>query len=264
MFTFDYVKLVVRNDGAKDHQEMAAEWLSLAEKCSGDKKSHSVSVVAQKGGATSATVVELWGKAADQFAAFMPNHWWCYLRRLDIREVVQPLGDDSDALALDWAFLARPRNVNTAALDSKPRHKNNKRDVGGRGLVIGSRKSARHAVFYKRGSEPAVYEFRAQDQLALEIGRAAAKEADGTSDAGPYEKALNLALVASDAFLRKYYGSTNPARIYNEWARQAAEHDEQLEGLVAATSEPDFWSIAADEYPDLPGLYEFPDSPADR
>lgn len=260
MFTIDYIKLVVRNDGAADHQNMASSWLSLAEACNKDRKSYNLSVVGGKGGTRSLTVLEVWGEAADRFADFMATPWWGYLRRLDIREVIQVDAGNDTSLALDWAFLARPRNVNTAALDSKARHKSNKRDVGGRGLVIGSRKSARHAVFYKRGDEPAVYEFRAQDQLALEIGRKVVEDHDWSRDEGDKDAAISVALDASDDFLRKYYGTNNPSAIYRKWAAEGLAHDEQLEKLLAASQPADFWTEAADEYPDLPGLYDWPPS----
>lgn len=263
MSVFDYVKLVVRNDGAADHQEMAANWQSNARIIDPSEKSWKVSVVGGKGGYTSNTVLEIWGVAADSFAWAMPPSWWCYLRRLDYREALYTDPEADAGLALEWAFLARPRGVNTAALDSKPRHKNNKRDVGGQGLVIGSRKSARHCVFYKRGTDNPVFEFRAQDQLALDIGKAAMLAGVNGPETQSYLCAMRGIEYEVDRFLRKYLGTPNAQTIFTHWQQQGAAHDEQLEKLLAATQQPDFWDKAAEEMPDLPGLYDWPPSPSE-
>ena len=60
------------------------------------------------------------------------------------------------------------RNIYT--FNTKERQKTNSRDVGGFGMMVGSRKSNQHTVLYVRAKENAVVEFRFQGVIAEDIG----------------------------------------------------------------------------------------------
>jgi hypothetical protein len=128
-------------------------------------------------------VYECWGDFAHTVAAKAPLWFWQHVRRIDVRA-------ETDFVTLEQlqglgSYYACHQNgrVNVDVLNSRPRHKDADRDIGGVGIRIGSRKSDHHAVFYKRGAEKAAFEYRRQGKAAVEAGLAI-REAAAYDDTG--------------------------------------------------------------------------------
>ena len=94
-------------------------------------------------------VVEMWGKTAHLSIAMVPKHWWERLARVDARYTL--VGTTSEELGsfINRNVMQRNSKKNVTTFDTRPRQKTNTRDVGGRGIVFGSRKSDLHTAIYQ-------------------------------------------------------------------------------------------------------------------
>ena len=115
-------------------------------------------------------IVEIWGAHTMEILPLIPDWFWGSLSRIDHRTPLLKTTDAAlTAFIQKWAMSDRGlRNI--ATLNTKPRTKSNKRDVGGRGIIFGSRKSNSHTVVYKRGNELPAIESRIEKDKAQDVG----------------------------------------------------------------------------------------------
>lgn len=115
-------------------------------------------------------IVEIWGEHTMEILPVIPDFLWGSLSRIDHRTPLLHVTDEAlAAFATKWAMADR-KSRNIATLNTRPRRKNNKRDVGGKGVIFGSRKSASHTVVYKRGAELPAIESRIEKNKAEDVG----------------------------------------------------------------------------------------------
>src|SRR5688500_12939240 len=102
----DYVKLYWQRDAAITEDGGEERIMALARTTLGangeGRPTFNFSVVGGKTGRDANMVMELWGKAADEFAKAMPPSWWGYVRRLDFRRELPQRSDvEMRAFALE-------------------------------------------------------------------------------------------------------------------------------------------------------------------
>lgn len=115
-------------------------------------------------------IIEVWGEHTLEILPVVPEWLWGSLQRIDHRTPLLHVSTEAlSAFAAKWAMADRKsRNIST--LNTRPRRKNNKRDVGGKGVIFGSRKSSSHTVVYQRGSELPAIESRIEKNKAEDVG----------------------------------------------------------------------------------------------
>lgn len=172
----DYVKYVFRSGWENNQNFYVPAWENalarlpyLGPNCGGAKMSVLPGTDSQ---GRTRYVYEAWGKMADHLWELLPTVWVNALYRLDIREELPTITEDHIAALQTSISLGSKGAVNTFMLNSRPRQKTNQRDVGGRGVQFGSRKSDQHLVIYKRGNEAAAVEYRIQNKKINEMTRA--------------------------------------------------------------------------------------------
>lgn len=117
-------------------------------------------------------IIESWGAHTLDILPYLPNWIWGHLSRIDYREPLLHTSDQAlAAFCQKWAMSDKgSRNIST--LNTKARAKSNRRDVGGKGICFGSRKSSSHTVVYKRGNEYPAIESRIEKSKAEDAGLA--------------------------------------------------------------------------------------------
>lgn len=130
-------------------------------------------------------VFEFFGENTEKFAWAIPAGWLDNLSRIDYRVPLLHTGDeDVKSFVQEMTLLQRGRR-NIYTFNTKARQKTNSRDVGGFGVMVGSRKSNQYSVLYMRAAEMAAVEFRFQNQVAEDIGyHARASIAQANEDGG--------------------------------------------------------------------------------
>lgn len=136
------------------------------------KRSFDITILnpTQSSNGKSRYVIECWGAHCMDIVPVLPTWLWGSLSRIDYRE---PLLHTTDAalaaFCQKWSMSDKgSRNIST--LNTKPRAKSNRRDVGGKGICFGSRKSSSHTVAYKRGNEYPAIESRIEKSKAADAG----------------------------------------------------------------------------------------------
>jgi hypothetical protein len=139
-------------------------------------------------------VIEAWGEYAIELAALVPLEWFEDLSRVDVQAKI-PGVDAKDVKAYATRrYMADKGKRNVTPYDSKPRKKTNKRDVGGVGLTIGSRKSKRYTIFCARGQEDPYVETRAGNQTAKDLGAQVLQAVDERGPNHWYDAFIGAAL----------------------------------------------------------------------
>lgn len=124
--------------------------------------------------------VESWGPASHYLASIVPFSWFEHLNRIDYRTVLRCVGEPQLAAWIDEKYRGKAGRRNVTTFNTKPRTKSHSRDVGGRGITFGSRKSDSHTVVYQRGDEMPTIEMRFQGRKAEELGNVMLqKDAEG-------------------------------------------------------------------------------------
>lgn len=170
----DYLKFLVSMDfdRAQELTKPMTEWVNSPESPLDNKRSFEITVLGptKDTAGKSRYVIEVWGPNTLSILPFIPTWLWAHLSRVDYREPL--LHTNEDALAAfcqKWSMSDKgSRNIST--LNTKARAKTNRRDVGGKGIVFGSRKSNSHTVAYKRGSEYPAIESRIEKSRAADLG----------------------------------------------------------------------------------------------
>ena len=115
-------------------------------------------------------VFEFFGENTEKFAWAIPSGWLDNLSRVDYRvPLLHASDEDVKSIVQEMTLMTKGRR-NIYTFNTKQREKTTSRDVGGFGVMVGSRKSNQHTVLYVRAKENAVVEFRFQNQVAEEIG----------------------------------------------------------------------------------------------
>lgn len=118
-------------------------------------------------------VIEVWGDAAHYAISMVPPRWWEHLKRIDARYTLHDVTSKALGAFINRNIMQANSKKNVTTFDTRSRQKTNTRDVGGRGIVFGSRKSDVHTAIYARGNEPVALEVRFQNRKADHIGNLA-------------------------------------------------------------------------------------------
>src|SRR6187402_297285 len=94
--------------------------------------------------------VESWGRNAVALAYCVPMHFWDSLNRIDYRAPMNTVNMESFEAFVTRRAMSKTGARNVTTFNTKNRQKSNTRDVGGRGITFGSRKSDSHTVAYAR------------------------------------------------------------------------------------------------------------------
>lgn len=198
-------------------------------------------------------VFEFFGENTEKFGQVIPSSWLNDLARVDYRVPLLHVGDeDVKGLVQEMTLLQRGRR-NVYTFNTKQREKTNSRDVGGFGMMIGSRKSNQHTVVYLRAKENAVAEFRFQNQVAQEIGfRTRARIIESNEDG------IELGLIAAlksgldlpvKAELGKAFGLFSIQELEQRMKRASANGRRMQQALewVETNEEAGWWASLTQE-----------------
>lgn len=170
----DYLKflLPLDVDRAQDLLQPLSAFVNSDKTKLEHKRSFEITVLnpTNASGGKSRYVIEAWGAHCMDILPYIPNWLWGSLARIDYREPLLHTTDEAlAAFCQKWAMSDKgSRNIST--LNTKPRVKTNRRDVGGKGICFGSRKSSSHTVAYKRGNEYPAIESRIEKARAEDAG----------------------------------------------------------------------------------------------
>ena len=114
--------------------------------------------------------VESWGEKAVQLALVVPEFFWDDLNRIDFRQPLLNANSEQVESFISRRAMSKTGARNVTTFNTKNRQKSDSRDVGGRGITFGSRKSDSHTVVYMRAGEQPVLECRFQGSKAASIG----------------------------------------------------------------------------------------------
>lgn len=171
--------------------------------------------------------VESWGEHAIELAALVPADWFECLARVDYREPMRHTSvTDFDALVNKTAMGAKGKR-NIATFDNKHRSKTNTRDVGGKGMFVGSRKSAHMTAAYRRGYEGAYIETRHTGPAARDIGLQVLLTIDQGGPTEWYSGLMAATVLAHHGELYRAFGETNVLGV-ERLARLAGKHMAQV------------------------------------
>lgn len=214
----DYVKYVFRSGWENNQNFYVPAWENalarlpfLGHDCGGAKMSVLPGTDAQ---GRTRYVYEAWGKMADHLWELLPTVWVNALYRLDLREELAGISEDHIAALQTSISLGNKGAVNTFMLNSRPRKKTSTRDIGGRGVQFGSRKSDQHLVVYKRGNENAAVEYRMQNKKINELARSAYKCWQDNNISNVWQEIVANAHTARSSYLYKAMGvNTTPGLL---------------------------------------------------
>ncbi len=168
----DYLKFLFACDEEMFQDTYAPIWRMLKASATefGVKDQHAkMTVLGGKGIKDSRYIVEFVGPVAEFLKLSIPVSWYRSLRRIDWRTEMRELTSSLLAKAQAWAVLQEKGKRNVSTFNTPSRIKTTSRDVGGRGIFLGSRKSNVCSALYRRGSELGAYEFRLQNELCREL-----------------------------------------------------------------------------------------------
>lgn len=170
----DYLKFVVAMDWDLGQQTMAkitraaqVEGFPLRE---GENIKFSVLGPTQSAPGKNRYVVEAWGESAVHLATIVPDDFWHNLNRIDWRCPTTKTQPQAFEAFVVRQAMSKTSGRNLTTFNTKGRKKGPTRDVGGRGVLSGSRKSDSHTVAYMRAGDAPVVECRFQGRKAEHIG----------------------------------------------------------------------------------------------
>lgn len=214
----DYLKFILPYDYDRAQQEVAPtvaaiKGLAGIEVPTADVKLTVLGPTESSGG-RSRYVVECWGKTAHYALTMVPKHWYERLARIDARYQLTSTPATALGAFINRNILQANSKKNVTTFDTRSRQKTNTRDVGGRGIVFGSRKSDIHTAIYARGSEPVALEVRFQGRKADHIGNLALFEHD-TSETGRllYDAIIDNLMIEAMNEVYKITGATTIASL---------------------------------------------------
>lgn len=186
-------------------------------------------------------VLEAWGEYSIELAALVPLDFFEHLARIDWRAPLLHAQHEDIKSYIQQRVLSRVGKRNVTAFDTKNRQKTNTRDVGGVGLLLGSRKSEAHTSIYFRAEEQGAVETRHQGKAAERIGLYVCQTVDEQGPMAWYEALHSATMQASKGELYKACGVTEVYQLENamkdasrkgriiqqamEWAEQQPERD---------------------------------------
>lgn len=248
----DYLKFAVNQPHDLVQEEYAAEWsVRMGDSVSnwGHTGGTHMYVAAGKLPGQSSYIFEAWGEHADHLAYSLHQRWWRWLRRIDLRTDVPALNDIEMRRAAQYLLMRGVKCKTVYYMDTAPRRKTNQRDVGGIGLVLNSRKSAQHAVIYKRGYEPVAVEYRMQDVMAQELGRQIAEVHGWMEDGMRYDAVIKAMEESAGRFFEKTLGGSpgDLLALADTAAVVSGLHQDALPGLEECIAAEDQWAAMSDE-----------------
>lgn len=172
--SIDYLKFVVPMDYDRAQHTFAAikDEMSKLNGALVEKEDFKITVLngTEESGGRARYCIEFYGTQTHYALLCVPAWFFSHLNRIDWRkETTKVMKTDVRAYCIERAGQQKGRR-NTTLFNTKSRKKSHNRDVGGFGLLIGSRKSQSHSVVYQRGDEPTAIECRFQLDKAEEIG----------------------------------------------------------------------------------------------
>lgn len=268
---FDYVRIIFRIDWDAFQAQIVPQVRLVERQCRAhveDATTYTMAPLGTDAQDVARYALDVWGELADYFLLQMPVGWWDLVYRLDLR-YSDPAITKSAVAGIGAFFTTKepgPTGINT--FNTPGARKNNKRDVGGRGIRIGSRKSDKHAVLYKRASEQGAFEFRVQGKYAKRLAQTALVNTTSDHLGAVYETAFGMMEAEAAMFLRNSTSKSNYLSLC-EWgerylsqvrfhetvadAKQEAEADEWAKGLP---EQEQFDLQAASWVPTAKGLHE--------
>lgn len=226
----DYLKFIFACDSEMFQNDYQSTWEKLRAGAAefGAKEAHcKITVLGGKNIQGSRYVVELVGPVAEYLKLIVPANWYTQLRRIDWRTEMKELTSKLISSAQAWAMLQEKGKRNISAFNSPSRIKTTSRDIGGRGLFLGSRKSDVHAAVYRRGSELGAYEFRLQNKLCRDLVAEVAFGTSGNSLPEDLYRLYNFTANAEANLLSETIGVERPSFIPGRMAA-IAEHMPEL------------------------------------
>lgn len=191
----DYLKFIIPMDYDRAQQVIPSVAASIQglQGIEVDNVGYKMTVLSptESSGMRSRYVIEVWGLAAHHAITLVPSSWWEHLTRIDARYTLKNVSADALGSFINRNIMQRTSKKNVTTFDTRPRQKTNTRDVGGRGIVFGSRKSDIHTAIYARGEEAVALEVRFQNRKADHIGNLALFEKEtGEAQRNFYEVLL--------------------------------------------------------------------------
>lgn len=176
-------------------------------------------------------VVEFWGASADVVARALRVDELQYLRRVDYKEAVHGLSDGEWENAMS-ALYFRPCKLNTSTIKTKPREKmGEQRDVGGIGMLYGSRKSDEHGVLISRGKNDKYREYRVANKGAVKLRNLVMATVENSDDSNVYRHLLSQLRLQSQFWWGKTLGGS-----FRDIIEHAAHKGADITAAVAQSS----------------------------
>lgn len=209
---FDYVRIIFRIDHDAFQSAIIPQIRDVARKCRPHVENATTYKVAPlgheaNGGARFA--LDCWGEMADYFVLQMPVGWWDLVYRLDLRYSDLLITESAIAGLSAYYSTKEPGAVGINTFNTPGARKTDRRDVGGRGLRIGSRKSDKCIVVYKRRSENGAIEFRAQGKYAKWLAQTALANTTTTRLGDVYAVAFAMMEESMRGFLSSATGKSD-------------------------------------------------------
>lgn len=204
-------------------------------------------------GAKRRYVVEAWGLYSVELAALVPTDWFEHLARVDWRAPLLKSNHEGIKSYIQQRVLSRNGKRNVTAFDTKNRQKTNTRDVGGVGLILGSRKSEAHTSIYFRADEQGAVETRHQGRAAERIGLYVCQSIDQGGALNWYEALHKAVEQASKSELYKACGVTEVCQLENliNDAERKGRIMQQAMEWAEHTEERDYWSSLTPEQQEI-------------
>lgn len=255
----DYVKFLVEMEFDRAQQvfrtlkgAMSQEGCSLVEGKGGNLKIRALG--ATETGKARRYSVESWGPHCIELAALVPQDWFEHLTRVDYREPLlhtQPADFDAYVTQTHMGQKGR-RNVTT--FNNKYRTKTDTRDVGGKGMFIGSRKSAHMSAAYQRADEAPCFETRHINRAAKDIGLQVLQSID---EGGPnewYDGLMASVILAHHGELYQATGCHNSIALENaivKAGKQMREMQAAMEWTATQAEEDYYRDLTTNQQTDL-------------
>lgn len=190
---FDWVTLFWLKDGPRDFPDRAKDFVAALDYFKrpdgGWEGDYDYYLSPGGDGRQTFHKIEVWGRIADLFAQLLSPQDWLLCSRLDYRQELSERSDRDMRYFVLWQMRRGAKRVNLYPMDTRPRKKTNKRDVGGKGIFLGSRKSDKTLAVYKRGAEMPACEFRLMNEecRALVAHTMERQQSKVDGDISPYE-----------------------------------------------------------------------------
>ena len=171
---FDYVKLIFKVDAEMMQDDITPKVRSLLQNakrhvpdCKDTWREHVIGAALNQ----RAYCFDVWGDLADYFLAELPASMWGNIYRADLRLTDDEITESRIQALQGYVMALPPKNISYNTFTTPGATKTDKRDVGGKGIRVGSRKSDHHLVVYKRRGGPGCIEYRLQGKACQTITR---------------------------------------------------------------------------------------------